>query len=266
MELKKVVLATMGVAMSVCIANAQQWKTHTYGLYSYPLTGNTSNVVIGTTPSSSTSNYKLYVNGNTRVQGNFSAVGTDNYFENGLEIYGTNQQSRTSLWIHKNDASSGMRIGSCGYNNFADLTIDASKMYFNGAYGAKFMELGPSLIKIFHDLEVSGTIKCYDELKVVEVSADQIKAKEINVEMNNAADYVFDENYNLRSLSDVESYVTENKHLPGVPSAAEMAENGMNMAQMSNLLLEKVEELTLHMIELEKENKELKNRVEMLEK
>jgi len=84
--------------------------------------------------------------------------------------------------------------------------------------------------------------------------------------MNNAADYVFDENYNLRSLSDVESYVKENKHLPGVPSAAEMAEKGMSVSQMSNLLLEKVEELTLHMIELQKENKALKAEVESLKK
>ena len=84
--------------------------------------------------------------------------------------------------------------------------------------------------------------------------------------MNHAADYVFAENYNLKSLSEVENYVKENKHLPGVPSAAEMAENGMNVAEMSNLLLEKIEELTLHMIQLQKENQALKAEVEMLKK
>ena len=52
--------------------------------------------------------------------------------------------------------------------------------------------------------------------------------------MNNAADYVFGESYNLRSLNEVESFVKENKHLPGVSSAAEMAEKGMSMSQMSN--------------------------------
>ncbi|MBO7606384.1 MAG: hypothetical protein J6T28_02035 [Paludibacteraceae bacterium] len=112
----------------------------------------------------------------------------------------------------------------------------------------------------------NGPIVCNDELNVVEVNSKSIRTEDITVDMNNAADYVFDENYNLRSLSDVESFVKENKHLPGVPSAAEMAEKGMSVSQMSNLLLEKVEELTLHMIELEKENKMLRSRVDMLEK
>jgi hypothetical protein len=105
---------------------------------------------------------------------------------------------------------------------------------------------------------VNGKLSCQDELNVAEVKADQIKAKDINVEMNNAADYVFDESYNLRSLNEVESFVKENKHLPGVPSAAEMAENGMSMSQMTNLLLEKVEELTLHLIDMKKEINSLK--------
>jgi hypothetical protein len=84
--------------------------------------------------------------------------------------------------------------------------------------------------------------------------------------MNNAADYVFDESYNLKSLSEVESYVNEHKHLPGIPSAADMAENGVSVSAMSNMLLEKVEELTLHMIRLEKENEALKAEVKSLKK
>ena len=111
------------------------------------------------------------------------------------------------------------------------------------------------------DMVVNGKITCKNELNVV-----ALNAKDINVEMSNAADYVFDENYDLKSLSEVESYVKENKHLPGIPSAADMAENGMNVSTMSNLLLEKVEELTLHLIRLEKENAELKAKFESLEK
>jgi len=86
------------------------------------------------------------------------------------------------------------------------------------------------------------------------------------VDLNNAADYVFEDNYNLKSLKEVESYVKENKHLPGIPSAAEISQNGMSVSEMSNLLLEKVEELTLHLIQLEKENEALKAKVESLEK
>ncbi len=273
MDFKKLILATMGVAMSVCAANAQSWKYNgSYGIYSYPTTSVTGNLTLGTTPSSTTSQYKLYVNGETMMNGNFTttgsfaARGSSNYVENGLSIYATNQMSRTGLWISSNPDGGGMRIASSGYHNYGDLAFVASTYYFAGTYGVNYMDLSDSKTKILTDLEVSGKIKCQNELEVAEVKADQINTKDINVEMNNAADYVFDENYNLRSLSDVESFVKENKHLPGVPSAAEMAEKGMSLSQMSNLLLEKVEELTLHMIELEKENKELKNRVEMLEK
>ncbi|MBP5457987.1 MAG: hypothetical protein J6Y37_15980 [Paludibacteraceae bacterium] len=116
------------------------------------------------------------------------------------------------------------------------------------------------------DVTINGKLTCKDELNVVEVNSEKIRTSDITVDMNNAADYVFDENYNLKSLGEVESFVKENKHLPGVPSAAEMAKNGMSVSEMSNLLLEKVEELTLHMIQLEKENKALKAKFEMLEK
>lgn len=118
---------------------------------------------------------------------------------------------------------------------------------------------------------VDGKILCHDEIEVSKLTSEnlnagQINAKDINVELNNAADYVFEENYDLKSLKEVENYVKENKHLPGVPSAAEISENGMSVSQMSNLLLEKVEELTLHMIQLQKENEALKAKVESLEK
>lgn len=116
------------------------------------------------------------------------------------------------------------------------------------------------------NMVVNGKITCKDELNVTALNASTIKADDINVNLENAADYVFDENYNLKSLSEVESYVNENKHLPGMPSAAEMAEKGMSVSAMSNMLLEKVEELTLHMIRLEKENAALKAEVKELKK
>ncbi|HMN33154.1 MAG TPA: hypothetical protein PKA54_07255 [Chitinophagaceae bacterium] len=82
----------------------------------------------------------------------------------------------------------------------------------------------------------------------------------------NWADYVFDENYELQPLHEVETFIKTHKHLPGVPSANEVVENGIDVATMNAKLLEKIEELTLHMINLEKrvddlskENSELKS-------
>lgn len=72
------------------------------------------------------------------------------------------------------------------------------------------------------------------------------------------ADYVFEPSYKLLSLEKVESFVKENKHLPNVPSAEEMSKNGLDVTTTSAKLMEKIEELTLYVIELNKEIKKLK--------
>jgi hypothetical protein len=69
---------------------------------------------------------------------------------------------------------------------------------------------------------------------------------------NGWADYVFEEDYVLMPTAELEAYIKEHKHLPGVPSAQEVVEEGIDLAEMNKILLEKVEELTLRVIELEK--------------
>jgi hypothetical protein len=69
---------------------------------------------------------------------------------------------------------------------------------------------------------------------------------------SNWPDYVFGESYKLMPLQELEAYVKENNHLPEVPSAKEIEEEGINVAEMNKVLLKKIEELTLHVIELEK--------------
>jgi len=64
-------------------------------------------------------------------------------------------------------------------------------------------------------------------------------------------DFVFDSTYKLPSLKDINNYVKENKHLPDVPYAFEVARDGPDLGEMNRVLLLKVEELTLHLIELE---------------
>ncbi len=71
-------------------------------------------------------------------------------------------------------------------------------------------------------------------------------------------DYVFNDNYQLQSLEEIESFVKKNKHLPNIPSASEVAKNGVEIGDMQAKLLLKIEELTLHLIELKKENEEIK--------
>jgi hypothetical protein len=72
-------------------------------------------------------------------------------------------------------------------------------------------------------------------------------------------DYVFDNKYELMPLNEIENFIQQNKHLPGIPSANEINENkGYEIGEMQILLLEKIEELYLHVIRLEKENNELR--------
>jgi len=81
------------------------------------------------------------------------------------------------------------------------------------------------------------------------------------------SDYVFEKNYKLRSLEEVKSYVEVNKHLPGVPSANELMEQGgIDIGKMDAKLLEKIEELTLYSVQLKEENKALSDRLAKLEK
>lgn len=91
-----------------------------------------------------------------------------------------------------------------------------------------------------------------------------IKTEKIKVEFANVngwADYVFNKDYKLMPLEDVESFINENKHLPEVPSAKEVVDNGVELKGMNVLLLKKVEELTLHIIELNKKMKSLEETV-----
>ena len=104
------------------------------------------------------------------------------------------------------------------------------------------------------------------EVKTDKINATEIKVSDLTVDISNVADYVFNEDYELKDLDEVEKYVKENRHLPGVPSGREMEREGISVSHMTNLLLEKVEELTLYMIELKKENKSLKAQIENLQK
>ena len=78
-----------------------------------------------------------------------------------------------------------------------------------------------------------------------------VRAKEVIVDTG-WSDYVFDEHYKLAPLSEVESHIKAEKHLPGIPSAQQVAAQGISVGEMQAKLLAKIEELTLHQIEQEK--------------
>jgi hypothetical protein len=72
------------------------------------------------------------------------------------------------------------------------------------------------------------------------------------------ADYVFASDYKLKPLSEVEKFIDENNHLPNIPSADELVKEGLDLGKMQALQMEKIEELTLYLIEMKKEIEVLK--------
>lgn len=98
---------------------------------------------------------------------------------------------------------------------------------------------------------------------------DGIRTEKVKVDIassNGWADYVFDDSYKLMDLNSLENYIKTNKHLPEVPSTDEAIKNGIELKEMNILLLKKVEELTLYVIQQQKEIQKLKNTVKNDEK
>ncbi|KYG81910.1 hypothetical protein EV198_2512 [Roseivirga ehrenbergii] len=93
-----------------------------------------------------------------------------------------------------------------------------------------------------------------------------IRSKKVKVEASPWPDFVFAPNFKLRTLNELEAYIKANQHLPEVPSAKEVEENGLDLGKMDAALLQKVEELTLYLIEMNKTQIQLIEEMEMLKK
>jgi hypothetical protein len=87
--------------------------------------------------------------------------------------------------------------------------------------------------------------------------------EEVKVKLQgNWPDYVFSDQYQLKPLSELESFILSNKHLPNIPAAAEIETKGMELGDMQRKMMEKIEELTLYILQLNKEIDRLKKQVE----
>jgi hypothetical protein len=151
-----------------------------------------------------------------------------------------------TLLVHKSPSSSfGTAVfkGTTHYSHFHFGTNEDT--YIRGGKNGSNVVLS--------DVEGTGKvgIGVYPSLYKLEVNGTA-RAKEVIVETG-WADYVFDKDYQLKSIDDLEAFVKQNKHLPNIPKASEIESNGLKVGETNKAMMEKIEELALYIIQLKKE-------------
>ncbi len=118
--------------------------------------------------------------------------------------------------------------------------------------------IGSNAVSFLNGGGLSGCVGCNYRLLVEGgILTESIVWKSIHL----WPDYVFSNNYKLKTLEELDKYIGENHHLPEIPTQDEVSKNGVNLGEMSQALLKKVEELTLYVIQQQKEIDELKNKI-----
>ncbi|MBL7727718.1 MAG: hypothetical protein JNM68_08535, partial [Dinghuibacter sp.] len=179
---------------------------------------------------------------------NMGGTGINFYTANEVAFGGAIFPTDTSLVIWSNSGSNNYLVFQPSWGNTGVGTYTPNaKFHVNGA---QLIGGNTARIATGYQLSVDG----------------KIIAEEVKVQLSTAwPDYVFADNYKLRPLEEVEQHIKANKHLPNIPSAAVVEKEGINLGDMNKRLMEKVEELTLYLIELKKENKTLQQNNDSLE-
>lgn len=211
-----------------------QFIVHQSNINSTPLIqGNFSSGRVGINTSDPQST--LHVEGSARIDGNLIINGTTRITSGGWARFANGSAVSPSISF---SSSTNTGFFNNPSSNILGVSLDGQeRMRINGSGNVGIGTTNPT-----EKLTVNG----------------KILATEIEVVSQIQSDFVFEPDYVLMNLEDVEKFVKENKHLPGVPSMHEFAEKGQNLAEVQDLLLRKVEELTLYVLEQQKEIEELR--------
>lgn len=208
-------------------------STGTISLYNTATSGVAGAVVSGID--------RLYINNQGNVGIGMSNPTASLYVLRGTGLNGTAAFEGTQWVSHFNYSTEENTYIRGGKDNAKVLINDLGT---NGP-----VQVGPTATPAGFKMSVDGKLLC----------------TELEVKVTPWADYVFDKNYNLKSLEEVESFIEKNHHLPNIPKAKDIENQSLALGNMAKLQMEKIEELTLYVIEinkrlqkLEKENEELK--------
>jgi len=186
--------------------------------------------------------------------GNWIGVRGEGTTEGGTSygVLGTSGGSAGTHYAVYGSASgtgTGSRIGIYGIASGGDNSWAG---YFSGdAYISSDLRIATTTQATGYALSVNGKIAC-EEVLVEDLAS--------------WPDYVFAEDYKLMSIDELEKSIEQNNHLPGLPSAAEIEENGLSLGDMQKRMIEKIEELTLYTIQQNKMIRELQEELEILKK
>lgn len=186
----------------------------------------------------------LHINNGNDTYGAILANSTEKsfgLFTKSLSRIPNTETFRLGLKYNQNENNgfiSFYRGGSAegGFLGFSTFGIERMRILANGRVG-----IGTSITGT-HRLAVEGTIG----------------AREVKVESSGWSDFVFYDNYPLMKLKDLEEYILKHEHLPDIPSEKEILANGIELGKMDSKLLQKIEELTLYIIQQQKEIIDLK--------
>ncbi|MBP6623531.1 MAG: hypothetical protein KA198_00075 [Chitinophagaceae bacterium] len=198
---------------------------------------------------SATSKLKFHVNYNTENVGIGGAAEPITNIHVNSAVSGDTLKITNSTTGH--NATDGLDIRTTG-NAASIVNRESSTLSFGTANTSRMSISSTGTVSIGTVTEPAG-YKLYVETGILTE-----KVKVALKTSGNWADYVFADDYKLLPLKQVESFVKENKHLPNVPSAEEVVKSGIDVATMDAKLLEKIEELTLYIIQLQKQVDELK--------
>jgi len=180
------------------------------------------------------------------------AIGTNLSFPNSKFTLQTDDDYATAMTIRNPSGSASFEayvggpingniisLGTQGNMPIAIFTNGANRVFINSAGNVGIGTDNPT-----YKLSVRGNIR----------------SNEVVVETG-WADYVFAADYKLKTLDEVEAFILQHKHLPNIPSAAEIEKNGLSVGDTQKRMMEKIEELTLYIIQLKKEMSVIKSSI-----
>ncbi|MFN1217271.1 hypothetical protein ACKW6Q_09900 [Chryseobacterium kwangjuense] len=205
---------------------------------------------------------KLDVSGNILVGGASSTEGINalaiRYEDGSLSNWGSLRSSAASYMSFGVKADPNVAYGWLSSNGTLNFSKVAMTM---GDEGIKFFSSTPQTIALNSPVTMNEIMKI--SVNGNALLQGKLEAKELKVTLTPTADFVFEENYDLPKLEEIEKHIKDKKHLPEIASAKVMEQEGVNVGEFQIKLLQKIEELTLYVIE---QNKQLKNQHEKIQK